>query len=837
MRIPLAYRPRLRAVALQALIVATVTVGLAACGDEEPSGPSAVATPLRIEGDLVFTPSGAVFPMNVWATIGDKSFYMTSPAELQRRTDEILAARRATAAPGTMLSVSGQVGPRVLCHSAVGMCSQIPLIIPGATIVYWSDAQWTAATVAAFAQFDAIYIDDNAGNRPGIVGSRNTWGSATTGRIALTGVHFEHCTAGQATSGPCRVLKASLDWIHAGTGTGLLMSTQLRGGVMPSVAPYAGVTYAANNGGWEHVRITDPGHATMLGSTNASLSNFNQSSHSIFANIGGFTSVAEICDVQFLRYPSTCTGNWRPHFLVTSVAIADQDGDGVGDATDNCPTVANANQEDANGNGVGDACESAPTVTLTPVDPSVPAGTKLMFTATANDADDDPTRLTFEWRVNGIIQPAQAQPKLPIGGPATSEFTLDVMGDAVVRVTVRDPGNLTGFAETNVTLLTNQPPVANAGPAQIGLEGQAVPLHGGSSTDPDGDVLTYAWDLDGDGTFETPGVEAFFTPPDEGTYTIALRVTDPHGESNSATTTITASNVAPTARFDNTGTVGEGGSFDLVLTALVDVPADMSELAFAFDCGDGNGLGSFSSTSAVSCPTTDNGLREVRAIVRDADGGETPFVNGVSVVNVAPTITAATVPAQLTLNGGTATGTIGAISFTDPGAADGPFTTAIDCGNGSMATSGGECTYSDIGSYTVSITVTDKDGGTSAPFTRQVNVVWTFDGFFSPVSNLPATNIVKSGSAIPLKFSLDGDQGMNIFAAGFPASVASSCGGSLGIEVEETETAGASELRYDAGSDQYHYVWKTDRAWAGSCRQLIVKLRDGTEHRANFQFR
>ena len=35
----------------------------------------------------------------------------------------------------------------------------------------------------------------------------------------------------------------------------------------------------------------------------------------------------------------------------------DQDGDGVSDASDNCPTVANANQQDSDGDGVGDACD------------------------------------------------------------------------------------------------------------------------------------------------------------------------------------------------------------------------------------------------------------------------------------------------------------------------------------------------------------------------------------------------------------------------------------------------------------------------------------------------
>ena len=44
-------------------------------------------------------------------------------------------------------------------------------------------------------------------------------------------------------------------------------------------------------------------------------------------------------------------------------------------------------------------------------------------------------------------------------------------------------------------------------------------------------------------------------------------------------------------------------------------------------------------------------------------------------------------------------------------------------------------------------------------------------------------------------------------------------------------------LTYDASNDQYKYVWKTDKAWKGSCRQLVVKLADGTTHVAGFQFK
>ena len=114
---------------------------------------------------------------------------------------------------------------------------------------------------------------------------------------------------------------------------------------------------------------------------------------------------------------------------------------------------------------------------------------------------------------------------------------------------------------------------------------------------------------------------------------------------------------------------------------------------------------------------------------------------------------------------------------------------------------------------------------------------YTFTGFFQPVDNLPVLNTVKAGQAIPVKFSLNGDQGLDIFAAGYPKSEAIACDSNAQVDgIEETVTAGSSSLSYDPLTDTYTYVWKTEKAWANSCRQLVVKLQDGTYHRANFKF-
>lgn len=115
---------------------------------------------------------------------------------------------------------------------------------------------------------------------------------------------------------------------------------------------------------------------------------------------------------------------------------------------------------------------------------------------------------------------------------------------------------------------------------------------------------------------------------------------------------------------------------------------------------------------------------------------------------------------------------------------------------------------------------------------------FNFSGFLQPVDNLPALNQVKAGQGIPVKFSLGGDQGLNILASGSPSSVKIACDGSAAIDViEQTVTAGGSSLSYDALTDTYTYVWKTDKSWANTCRQLTVTLTDGTAHEAHFKFK
>jgi hypothetical protein len=88
--------------------------------------------------------------------------------------------------------------------------------------------------------------------------------------------------------------------------------------------------------------------------------------------------------------------------------------------------------------------------------------------------------------------------------------------------------------------------VANAGDGYQVNEGATLTLDASLSSDPDGDALTYEWDLNADGVFDDATVVNPQTSfPDDGQYPVSVRVTDPSGAQSVATAQVTVLNVAP----------------------------------------------------------------------------------------------------------------------------------------------------------------------------------------------------------------------------------------------------------------------------------------------------
>jgi hypothetical protein len=162
---------------------------------------------------------------------------------------------------------------------------------------------------------------------------------------------------------------------------------------------------------------------------------------------------------------------------------------------------------------------------------------------------------------------------------------------------------------------------------------------------------------------------------------------------------------------------------------------------------------------------------------------------------------------------------------------------ASDATSGLASASCGTVITSNVGSFTVACTATDNAGNVANASVNYV-VIYQFLGFFQPVDNLPTFNSVKAGQGIPVRFSLGGNYGLNILAAGSPTSQPIACSSGEPVDdIEQVVTVSNSGLQYDAPTDTYTYSWKTQKAWAGTCRQFNLTLTDGSSHLANFQFK
>ena len=114
---------------------------------------------------------------------------------------------------------------------------------------------------------------------------------------------------------------------------------------------------------------------------------------------------------------------------------------------------------------------------------------------------------------------------------------------------------------------------------------------------------------------------------------------------------------------------------------------------------------------------------------------------------------------------------------------------------------------------------------------------YPFAGFFPPIDSA-GLNTARAGQVVPLRFSLGGDRGLDVFALGFPTVQRISCGTGIPLSgLVPAQTAGKAGLRYDAASRTYTFAWKPANAWSGTCRRLLLGLNDGSRQTADFILR
>jgi streptogramin lyase len=230
----------------------------------------------------------------------------------------------------------------------------------------------------------------------------------------------------------------------------------------------------------------------------------------------------------------------------------------------------------------------------------------------------------------------------------TELFSRYQPGIAGMKLISVDPQDRLWVSSGNsiVLLSTNQPPVAEAGPAQTiecaGPNGTTVALDGSASSDPDNDTLSYAWTWNNG---SASGIKPSITLP-LGTHTITLTVDDGKGGTAKDTVTITLRDTIPpvTTLRSIVGLAGMDGWFHSDAVVNLDATDNCSgvkEIHAGADGVDTLTPGSFASLNVIT-----EGSHSVSFFARDNSlNTEAANVLPVKIDKTAPLITATATPA------------------------------------------------------------------------------------------------------------------------------------------------------------------------------------------------
>ncbi|MFA5366979.1 MAG: PKD domain-containing protein [Dehalococcoidia bacterium] len=361
----------------------------------------------------------------------------------------------------------------------------------------------------------------------------------------------------------------------------------------------------------------------------------------------------------------------------------------------------------------GESTIAATTVTVHNVAPAVDAGANVDYVLSGSPVDfsggfTDPgtgDTHTVEWNF-GDGTPI-------VTGTLTPTHTYVSGGDYTVTLMVTDDDG--GVGSDTLTVHVNDAPIAVPGGPYTGNEGSAITFNGSASYDPDGSIVSYEWDLTGDGDFsDAQGAVVQHTWPDDYTGNVSLKVTDDEGATGVATTMVTVNNVAPEVE------AGPDQSAECCVTEVAfngsfTDPGIPDTHTISWDFGDG------SSDSGTLTPIhryCDPGVYTVTLTVTDDDGGVGTDTMTVTVTDTIPPQVSITSPedGRIYIN----THGLIPIIYTTSDICDPAPDIVITLDGLVIAADSIDLRYLELGTHSLTIDVTDRSGnvGTaSAAFT------------------------------------------------------------------------------------------------------------------------
>ncbi len=327
-----------------------------------------------------------------------------------------------------------------------------------------------------------------------------------------------------------------------------------------------------------------------------------------------------------------------------------------------------------------------------------------------NSFDLDGTIVSYAWDFGDGNTSTEADP--------THTFT--AVGQYVVALTVTDDDGDVDTAVVDIDVIANIAPVAAAtATPSVGKVPLPVAFSSAASTDPDGDIVSYAWDF-GDGNTSTLA-NPINTFAASGTYAATLTVTDDSGDTDTTTVSVQVNeNQAPVAVANATPDAGKA-PLGVLFSSAGSTDNDGTIVSYGWDFGDGSPVdnsanpghlyttaGSYTATLTV---TDDDGVTSTASLSIEVGP---PNVVPTAVGTATPNIGKAPLPVDFSSTGsGDADGSIVSYAwdFGDPAS-------TTDVSSDPDAT----YTYTAVGTYTALLTVVDDDGASST-VAVQVNVV------------------------------------------------------------------------------------------------------------------
>ncbi len=432
----------------------------------------------------------------------------------------------------------------------------------------------------------------------------------------------------------------------------------------------------------------------------------------------------------------------------------------------------------------------------------------------------------------------------PNGTWSWSLPTSDQVARGSVTITARDDDGGTVSDTFEYEAVDVAPQLARAADDASGVEGQTLGTSG-AFRDVAADAITVA-KVSGPGTVtDLGGGDWSYSLPttDQTSGTVIVQARDKDNVlSVTDEFTVTATNVAPAVGTAPTNQSGSEGDTLRTSGSFTDVAAD--PISITQTSGAGTLTVGPNNTWSWSLATTDDASGTVVVQADDGDGGSTESSFTYGAGNVSPVLSELTV----TGNTGTAcqTGNVVGLSFSfsDPGSAD-VMSGTINWGDGQTETFSERAvnkthTYAP-GSYTITVNVSDDDGGAAVAKTASVSRNYALSAIQSPY-NPDGTSVFKYGSVAPTKVRITDCNNAPVpgLAPTIKVSLANSA--TPGTAVNETiDSVSAADttgvLRYDAASGQYIYNLATKSLSDDDAKYLATVAHSTLKAQQNFGLR